>query len=489
LADALDLGSSGATRGGSNPPSRTDKTQETMLSYNIKDINDYTREISGEIPVEETEKHLNRIMQEIRRETAIPGFRKGKAPFSILKNFFGQQIKAQVTEEALQQHYVKIIEETKLHPITEPSLQEVTYEIGQPLKFRILIEVIVMDEPHDYKGVEVELPEVAVSEEEVVNFLSTLQARQGEFQVVENRPVKSGDILIVDAQAFDGEQEIGKFLREKSTLRVGENSYVENSSFDEQLIGLNRSDSKEIRLTFEADHADQTIAGKEILFKITVQEIKEMVLPELNDDFAASVGSYTTMAELRTAIESQQREQTMSRVRSDATEQIIDKVLELNPIVIPQSIIDSSIENLSKQFKLPEGQDWVEEEKKQKLGPIATRQLKRAYLLQTIAQKEKISVDDKTVREVYDGYKGYLSRGSRSKEDEESDLDNLRRNLLDTKIEQFLFDNAKKLGAGATALQEGTQTSDSTDENTLEHAQVRMEDEGAPPLSPPEQSP
>ncbi|MFC1851564.1 trigger factor [candidate division CSSED10-310 bacterium] len=417
-----------------------------MFTHSIKTVNDYTREVTGEIAKETVDEHYNKVLLELKRQTFVPGFRKGKVPLSFLKKRFGNEIKAQVIEEVFQEYYPKIIETTKLHPVSTPNIQQLDFNEGEALKFAFSTEVIVMDEPHDYFDIDIELRSSEVEDAEIQNYLKTLQHRQGQIQVVEDRPSKNGDILILDVDASHDDTEIASLQREKAQMTLGMNMVCKNPRFDEEIVGLKPEETKEFTIQFEHDEEDEELAGKTITVKVTLHEIKEIVLPELDDDFAISLGEFKSLTELKDKIQQELTDQKETQDKTMAIETMIDKILAKNHIIIPPSIIDQSAKSMANNYVQRTGVELSAEEQKEKFEGEAIRSLKKTVILAKIAEKEKVSVDDeevrKIVREYVDKFAALFQKDK--KFDEQEYFDSVKRNLIESKTIDLLFEKAQK---------------------------------------------
>lgn len=413
-----------------------------MFTYDVKTVNEYTREITGEIGKENVENQIEKVCRELKRELFVPGFRKGKVPISMLKRRFANEIKEQVIEELFQENYPKIIEQAKLHPIDKPNIHELDYEDGKPLKFKFSSEVIVMDEPKDYTGVEITVEPTVVEDKEIEEYINSLRYRRGEIQVVENRPVEKEDLIILDIEALCGDEKIESYDREKIQLQVGKNGYISDPRFDEQLVGLKQGKKKKFELEFSDEDENEELKGKKISFSVFVHEIKAIVLPELDDEFAKSLGEYETLADLNEKIKESFTEQKKSQNQEIAIEMMIDKILEKNDIILPPRFIDDYSNDLTDRYIERTGIQIDSEEMKAEFDKQAERELKKMVLINKVAEKEKIEVSDEEVDKVVQTLgKFYQQSGKRDMKDA---IESIRNNLKESKTIEFLFDNTVK---------------------------------------------
>ncbi|MBN2384820.1 trigger factor [bacterium] len=439
-----------------------------MFTYEIKDVNEYTREITGEISHDIVEKQIEKVCRELKKDLVIPGFRKGKIPISMLKKRFAKEIKSQVKEELFNENFPEIIKETKLHPVNAPDIQEMDYEEGKPLTFKFTVESIIMDQPKDYLGVQIEVEKAVVTDEEIDQYLKTMQYRRGEIQVVDNRPVQNEDLLIVDIDVTEGETDIDSLYREKIQIQVGRNNYINDARFDEQLIGMNQGESKTFPLDFDQNEPNEELKGKQVTFLVRVDEIKTIVLPELDDEFAKSFGDYSSLADLKEQVRTSFLEQKESKNHERALGQLFDKIIEQNKIILPPRIVSDYASDMKKQYASRTGLDVDTDEIQKEFEKNATKELKKMVLINKIADLEKIEVEEAEVTKFIDTIGQYYKKQSR--QDLVETQDRVRRNMTEGKTVEFLYEKAEKTIVnapeknGLTGEKTESDSSESTDD-------------------------
>jgi len=413
-----------------------------MFTFDVKTINEYSREITGEISQEVVTKHVEKVCHELKRDMIMPGFRRGKVPLGMLRKRFAKEIKAQVLEELFSENYPKIIEQTKLHPIEQPDIQELDYEEGKPARFKFSVEVIVMDEPTDYRGVKIRVEKAAVTEEDVTTYLKSLMYRHGEIRVVEDRAITKEDLVIIDVKAFDGETPIETLQREKSQIQIGRNNIISDPRFDDALIGLKQGDSKTFTLEFGSDVESVPLRDKKVVFEVEIYEVKEIVLPELNDEFAKSLGHFTSLDDLKENITKSLQEDKNDRSRKNAITSLLDQIIEKNEIKFPPRLVEDYMKEMVSNYTEQTGIEIGPDEMQDKFEKQAIRELKRMFLLSRIAEKEKIEVTDEEVTKVMDTFNMFYQQSP--KREQAGKKGQIMNTLKENKTIDFLYEQADK---------------------------------------------
>ena len=238
-----------------------------------------------EATAEEFEAGLNTAFNKNKNKISVPGFRKGKAPRKMVEKLYGTEIFYEDAANAIiPDAYAKAADESELEIVSQPKINVVQIEAGKPFIFEAVVAVKPEVELGQYKGVEVEKCDTEVTDADVEEELKKVQDKNSRVVTVEDRAVKDGDMTTIDFEGFvDGVAfEGGK--GENYPLTIGSHSFIDN--FEEQIIGMNIGDEKEINVTFPEEYHAEELKGKPAMFKVKVNEIKEKVLPELDDDFA-----------------------------------------------------------------------------------------------------------------------------------------------------------------------------------------------------------
>lgn len=307
-------------------------------------------QVTVEIPVEEFEPSLQKAYKVVVSKVNIPGFRKGKAPRRILENMYGKEILLEdALQDAVPKAYIKALVEIKDEyvPVSEPKYEMVQTEIDKPIIFKASFDVKPEVKLGQYKGIELEKVSTEVTEELINEELSKMQQRYAKL-VVSEGPAANGDVLTidfvgkVDGRAFEGG------TSENYPLTLGTNTFI--PGFEEQLIGINLGETKEVAVTFPAEYHSEELKGKDAIFTVTVNEIKQKQLAPLDDEFAKDVSEFATMQELRQDTENKLTERLQKAAEQQLRDAAIRKVSDTAEIEIPNSMIDSRTNEMLDEF-------------------------------------------------------------------------------------------------------------------------------------------
>ena len=292
---------------------------------------------------EEFEDAIIKVYKENKDKFQVDGFRKGKAPRSIIEKKYGEHIfEDDAVNDLFASGYVEAIAELGLEVINSPRAEFKDIKRDEGFKVTVTVEVYPVVDVHDYKGVEIEKVDGEVHDEDVDEAVRSLQKRNARMENVD-RAVQRGDHIIFDFEGFiDGEAfEGGK--AEKYSLEVGSDTFI--PGFEDQLVGLMADDEKDVEVTFPEDYQAEELAGKDAVFKCKVHEIKEEQLPELDDDFAKDVSEFDTFEELKKNETEKFVKSKKERAENMMKDAALKAVYDANDIEIPKILIKEEIED------------------------------------------------------------------------------------------------------------------------------------------------
>ncbi len=373
------------------------------MKVTVEDVSPVQKRLQVEIPGEQVAIEFDRATKRIGQHVKIDGFRKGKAPKSLIKRYHGDLIQEEVLESLIRETFPKALEETDLKLITEPRLDKAgELKEGEPFSYSALLDLWPEFELPQYKGVKIERPPIEVTEEEVDEQLQALRRHFGAIESVEEeRPVEEGDIVIVDFDGFHEGEPVEGLSEENYYLEVGSGYF--NEEFEKKLIGAEKGKEVEIEVSYPEDALNENVAGKTILYKVTVKDIKKRVMPELDDEFAQKFGpQYKTIEDLRNRLRHQIEQDKKEAQERAMRQQLIDKILSEVDFPLPESLVekklvqmvDNVISHLNERGMDLESTGMSEERLKEKMREDAERQVKMEIVLDKIAEKEDISVSN-----------------------------------------------------------------------------------------------
>ena len=393
------------------------------------------------------------------RNINIQGFRQGKAPRKIIEKLYGPEIfYDDAMNECIPDAYEAAVAEAGLKVVSQPSITEVDVKDGE-----FLFTAVVFVKPEvsvkDYKGIEAEKEEVAVSAEDVEAELARMQTRNAR-QVSVEREAKKGDVVnldfegFVDGVAFEG----GK--GEKFDLELGSGMFI--PGFEEQLEGKNVGEECDVNVTFPEEYAEKSLAGKPAVFKCKINEIKENQKPELDDEFAKDVSEFDTIAELKADIEKKMVESKQSSADTAFQERVMDKVIENMEAEIPDAMVETQLDRVAEDFSYRLAMQGMEFESYLKMtgmtmeqfrsvfAPQALRQVKIRLALEKIAELEGMDITEEDLNAEFDKLADN-NKMDIAKVKELLAAEDLKADMLCQKANDFVIANAKAVAKAEKA--------------------------------------
>jgi trigger factor len=415
----------------------------------VEAIEGCKRRLAVEAPVDVVQQEWERAYGRVQKQARLPGFRKGHVPRSLVKVHFSDDVRREVAEHLIPDVYRQALTEAKLDPVNEPDLQDVRLEEGAPLSFVAVVEVKPAIALADYKGVEVEHAAQPVTADDLTAALDHMREQQAQFHAVE-RPAASGDLVVVDYTiAIDG---LDPSSQTGYEFLVGARNVL--PEIDDAVVGVRAGEEREVTLRFADDHRREDLRGRGGRATVKVVEVKEKSLPALDDDFAKSLGEFETLEALRTELKKQlesRREHDEQRALQD---KVVDAVIAKHEFTVPDALvmrqvahrIEHARESVRRQGIDPERMPWDYEKLIAELKPGAEKAVRRALLLEAIADKEAIAPTDGDVDAEVEKIAQASQRPTpalRRMMEKSGDLEGLRQGIRDRMTLELLVANAK----------------------------------------------
>lgn len=373
-----------------------------------------------ETTAEEFEAGLNTAYNKNKNKISVPGFRKGKAPRKMIEKLYGKEIFFEDAANAIiPDAYAKAAMECELEIVSQPKIDVVQLEAGKDFIFSAEVAVKPEVELGTYKGVEVAKTDISVTDEDVDAEIKKVQEQNSRTVTVEDRAVKDGDIAVIDFEGFvDGVAfEGGK--GENYPLTIGSHSFIDN--FEEQLVGMNVGDEKEINVTFPEEYHAEELKGKPAMFKVTVKEIKEKQLPELDDDFAQDVSDFDTFAEYKDDLKKTIGKRKANEAKAKKEDEAIAKIIEEAKMDIPEAMVKTQVNRMAEDFAQRLQQQGLSIEQyfqytgmtadkiMEEMKPEALKRIQSRLVLEAVVKAEDIQVSDEEfeaeLQKMADAYK------------------------------------------------------------------------------------
>lgn len=372
------------------------------MIIDIEEIGPCTKQLKIEVPQEVYTREEDKAYRELSKKAKIPGFRKGKVPRKYLQKMHYDLIKKDVLNKIIPESYYKAVEEKGLIPIGNPRLENIHHEKDSPLTFTATIDILPPLEVKNYEGLEFTKNIARITDEDVEKELNYYKESFATYEAISDRAVKEGDLVIIDYDGIMNDKPMPGVEFKSFPLVIGSNSLIEG--LEKGIIGMNKNEEKDISLVYPSDFANKEFAGKEAIFRVKVNEIKLKKTSEINDKFIKDeMGKNMTLKELKEEIRQNQGKREQLTADSKLSRDIVDKLIELNPLEIPQTLVEDQINYMVDDFKQKMRLRGIKDEELQsdrgKFRKDAIRIIKGTLIQQKISEMEKIELDDKEIEE------------------------------------------------------------------------------------------
>lgn len=413
------------------------------------------RELELEIPAENVQKAAEKVARDLARVARVPGFRPGKAPVTLIRRRFADDIQGEVVQSLVPEYLEKALDEKKLIPVTRPAVDKVEFKEGEPLRFRAVFEVLPEFELGDYKNLEVNVDAIEIGDAQVAKTLDEMRERAATFVPVEGRAAKNGDYVLMKLAGtpVGGGDPV---QADNILCHLGAEETLE--SFTENLRGAQPGETKKFQSKYPDDYPDPKLAGKTYDYSVEVQGIKEKKLPELNDEFAKDAagekGGFTTLAEMRKTILENLEAAKGQRQQAQAREKILELLVKRHDFPVPEALVESQMDtrlervvrSLAAQGVDPRAVnvDWVSLRRRQ--HDPAVDDVKAELLLDRIATAENIEATDEDVEKeiaTLAEHSGESATALRARLTKQGALDRMKSKLRSDKTIEWLYRTAR----------------------------------------------
>ena len=382
-----------------------------MALKNSKKVSTNTYEVEIVLDKAAFDAEVNKVYRKNVSKMNVPGFRRGKAPKSVLEKMYGSAVfYEEAIDNLLPEAYSAAIAEAKLDVVSRPDIELVsTGDEGVVLKATVTVKPTV--KVSEYKGLTAERPEVTVTEEEITREIDSVRNRNARVLTVEDRAAELGDEAIIDFEGFLNGVAFEGGKGEKHPLKLGSGNFI--PGFEEQIVGHNKGESFDITVTFPEEYGEASLAGKETVFKIVLHEIKRTELPELDDEFVKDVSEFDTVDEYKASISAKIADRKNNSADAEVENQLIDKLIANMTGEIPECMIESEIDRYVNDYDYrlkSQGASLemyyqytgsTEEKLRESFKAEAERQVKSRLALERVAKTEKIKAGKKEMEEEY----------------------------------------------------------------------------------------
>lgn len=413
-------------------------------------------EVKLEITVEakKFEDAIKTVFNKNAKYFNIPGFRKGKAPYQIVEKTYGVQIFYEdAFNEIAGEAYSDVLKENNIEAVSKPEIDLVQIEKGKDLIFTAVVQTKPEVKLGKYKGIQVKKIEYKVTDEDVEHELGHMAEKNARIVSVEDRPVESGDITVIDFEGFVGGKAFDGGKAENHELTIGSNTFI--PGFEDQIIGMKVEEEKEINVKFPEEYFSKDLAGKDAMFKVKLHEIKKKEMPEINDELAKDISEFDTIEELKHSIREKQEEQNKSRAKYETEDEVVKAVCDCSEVEIPSGMVEIELDNMAKdietrlsyqgmnleqylKFMNKTMEDFRNENKEQ-----AERSIKSRLVLEAVGKDANIEVTEEEISEKIKEMAENYGRKEEEVKDNPELVKYVGDNLKVEKTIDFLVENAK----------------------------------------------
>jgi trigger factor len=421
-------------------------------------------ELEVTVGVLEIAEATERALAKIQAKAHLPGFRPGKAPASVIRARFQNEIRQEVLEEMIPKALNAKFEQEKLRVVGQPSVVDLKFEPNQPLVFKAQFDVHPDFTLGEYKGLEVEYEDPVVTDEDVNARVEQLRESKAEYINIDPRPAEDGDYVVVSLESRDGLE--GEPIKNpEMMLQIGDPDTL--AAFSEGIRGMTPGETKDIQVTYPEDYGEERLAGKTVTFDVELKHIRRKEMPELDDDFAQSMGDFRTMDELREQVKASILAERQYRAQEEAKDKLIQKLAEAHDFAVPETYVERQLqimlENYARTLQMqgidPRALNFDMNKFRESQTERAKRDVRATLLIDRIAEVEAIRVEqDEVDREVQ-----RIARQRREpvaavrvKLEKDGGLDRIANSIRTNKAIALLFEQARKVApAPAEAKPEG----------------------------------
>ena len=383
------------------------------MSVQVENLEKNTAKLTIEVPAEKFEEAVQHSYNKNKGKFNIPGFRKGKAPFNMIKKMYGVGVFYEdAVDEVIDASYPDAAKESGLEIVSRPSISIEEIEEGKAFVYTAVVAVKPEVTLGEYKGVEVQKTKSEVTEEDIETEIKRAREKNSRLITVEDRGIEDGDQVTID---FDGSVDGKRFEGGKAEdypLTIGSHTFIDN--FEEQLIGKTTGEECEVNVTFPAEYHVEELKNKPAVFKVKVKEIQRKELPEANDEFASEVSDFDTMEEYKKDLTEKLQAEKVEAAKTADEDKVVAKVIENATMEIPDQMVEEQVNGMVNDYaRRLESQgisfkQYVEitgmtaEKIGEQMKPQAIKRIQTRLVLEAVVKADNIQADDVAVEEQFD---------------------------------------------------------------------------------------
>ena len=356
------------------------------------------RQMKVAVPAEQVDKEVQSRLRKIGQRTKINGFRKGKAPFKIIERNYGDAVRDEVVGDVIQNSFADALTQENLRPAGRPRIDDRSAEPGQELSYTATFEIYPTLAEVKYEGIQLESTTADIGDADVDSVIDRMREQRKEWQKADKEAANGDRVRIDFVGSVDGEKFMGGEA-EDYPLQLGLGTMI--PGFEEPLIGAKAGDKRDVNVTFPEEYNDENLAGKEAHFDVTVREVEEGIIPEVDSNFAERMGIEDGSVEtLRSEVKENMQRELDTTVKAKLKQIVFDTLAEENQFDVPKAMIEAEIDGIMDRAK----QNAARQGKKpnierESLRDEANRRVRLGIILNEIVLKNELKVSQKELRE------------------------------------------------------------------------------------------
>ena len=424
----------------------------SQVAVKMEELSPVKKKISLEIPWSEVKNELDAVYREVGKKAKLKGFRPGKIPRNVLETYYKEQAEGETATNIVNKYYWQTLEEKGIVAVSQPEINQEGLKENTAFAFSASFETEPEFEPKGYKGIELEKEKIQVTDSDMEKRLDEIRQMFATMEEIkDDRTTVKGDFVVIDfAGSLDGE--LSKELKaDDYYLEIGSQRFV--PGFEEQLIGMKNGETKSINVVFPEDYHEKKFAGKEIIFNVTLKNIKEKKLPEIDENFIKNFDRYNSIEDLKTDVRKTLEEKFQRLVETNLQNSITEALIKENDFEVPPSLLERQIYYMMADTQKRMTSAGMDEKNAMELSfkmhdkfkDDAVKIVKSFLLLKKIAEKESFIVEEndieKYIQELAVQY-GQDYESLRKMYDNEEKKDNLKIELMQKKVFDFIELNA-----------------------------------------------
>ena len=424
------------------------------MKVSVEDVSSVKKTLRIEVPEDQVTSELNDAYKNLKKNAKVKGFRPGKAPRGVLERMYGKDVNADVSGKLIQQAMIEAIQETELKILGSPEVDPPELKAGEAYRFDAAVEISPDIESIDFKGLSLTKKRYVATDEEIATQLKMLQKNLTKTEkIAEERAVQQGDFVLIDYEGFKDGNPFGETQKtENMTMKIGD-AHI-SADFDDALVGMQPEESKTFEIGFPEDYFNKALAGQTIEFQVTLNEIRQENVPEIDDAMAKQLGQFETLDDVKAEIRKNLQQGYDKRSEQELNEQIFSSLIAKTDFEIPEIMVKYELESIvadaEKSFSYHnvsmEDVGVTREGLEEKYRETAEKQVRRHLILTQIIEQESLELTDDEIKagyqEMADNYNHPVEEIKNFYEQNKDKLDIFKHTLLEKHAIKLILDNS-----------------------------------------------